>query len=195
MVDYAARRAVTERRRGVARGPRARDQVILELLALTGLRASELARLQVGDVHLAARASYLRVRGGKARTRRDVDTVPLPWDLVPLLEDWTRDRAPSSPLFQAATSSRPLCRQEVWSAVKRCVRACELRDVLNAHSLRHYFVTTVALRSRSAATVARLARLRSLSLASTYIHVALEDAAGITGPLRVGRRRRRALPS
>ena len=192
MLDWLMRRAVRERRRGVDRGPRQRDALVVELLALTGLRASELAALEVRDVHLASRKSYLRVRRGKGRGPRDVDTVPLPWDTVPLLELWTKDRDVREPLVHAATSSRPLNRREVWVIVKRAVRGCRLREVLNAHSLRHFYGTTVAKLSKSSAQVQRLMRLRSRRMADVYTHLTLEDAADVAGPLRIpGLRRRR----
>lgn len=188
-----ARPAIAERRRGVIRGPRSRDELLVELLALTGLRAAEVCRLLVRDVHLARRSSYLRVRGGKKRDRRDVDTIPLPWDLVPALERWCAGQPADAPLFSASTSSRRLDRREVWRIVKRGMRHAGVRSMLNAHSLRHYFVTAVARTSRSAAVVAQLARLRSLAQASIYVHLSAEEGAAVTGPLRApGRRARKA---
>lgn len=198
IVQHLAKRAAAERRRGIDHGPRARDLLIVELACGTGLRVSELARLEVRDIVLARRKSYVRVRGGKARPRRHVDTVPLPWDLIAGLERWCDPNlitgSPHSPLFTAATSSRPLIRQEVSRIVKRAVRACGLRDVLCAHSLRHFYGTRVALATRSSAMVQRLMRLRSPRLADHYTHVALEEATAAVGPLRTPGRRAKRLP-
>ena len=194
IVQHLAKLATAERRRGVGHGPRARDLLIVELACGTGLRVSELARLEVRDIVLAKRKSYVRVRGGKARPRRHVDTVPLPWDLVDELARWCKGASEHerASLFTAATSSRPLIRQEVSRIVKRAVRACGLRDVLCAHSLRHFYGTRVALATRSSAMVQRLMRLRSPRLADHYTHVALEEATAAVGPLRTpGRRAKR----
>lgn len=191
LLEHLARLASRERRRRIARGPRARDELVVQLLAMTGLRASELARLRVADVHLARRKSYLRVRGGKKRHRRDVSTVPIPWVLVEPLEKWTRNRPARGFLFHASRSLRGLIRQEVWRIVKRGIRAAELREVLNAHSLRHYYVTQVARKTRSSAMVMKLARLRTLELADHYTHIATEDCQDVVGPMRLPKRRAR----
>lgn len=194
LVDHLACQAVRERRRGVPRGPRARDQLMVELLALTGIRASELTRLRVGDVHLAQRSSYLRVRAGKARGRLEVDTVPVPWDLVPALEAWTRDRHSSEWVFER-THGGQLDRFEIWRVVKRAMRQAGLRSVLNVHSLRHFFITTVAQSPGiSTFTVASLARLRSARHLETYYHGHLVDRHAVVGPLRVPGRRSRGGP-
>lgn len=195
LVEHLARLAVREDRRGLRRGPRRRDQLMVELAALTGLRASELARLRVGDVHLADQRSYLRVRGGKARGLVDVDTVPIPWDLVPALEGWIRGRGDGDPVFERARGGE-LDRHELWRVVKRALRRCGLRSTLNVHSLRHFFISTVAQRpGASTFTVAKLARLRSLRLVETYCHAHLVDRFATVGPLHVpGRRRRKRLP-
>lgn len=193
LVGHLSRKAALEMRRGVRRGPRRRDLLLVELAALTGLRASELAELEARDVILARRKSYLRVRGGKARVRQAVDTVPIPWSLVPELERWLLDQAGTAPVFTASTSSRKLTRWEVWRIIKRAVRACGLRDVLTAHSLRHYYISRIARESRSSLVVASLARLRSPRLVETYYHSALEDRAAVVQDLRVpGRRTSRA---
>lgn len=193
LIGHLSRKAAMEGRRGVRRGPRRRDLLLVELAALTGLRASELAALEARDVILARRKSYLRVRGGKARERQAVDTVPIPWSLVPELERWVADLGGTSPVFSATTSDRKLTRWEVWRIVKRAVRACGLRDVLTAHSLRHYYISRVARESRSSLVVASLARLRSPRLVETYYHSALEDRAAVVEDLRVpGRRASRA---
>lgn len=203
MIEWLAKRAVAERRRGVRAGPRARDLLVVELLVSTGLRASELARLRVGDVHLAERESYVRVRGGKWRGARDVDTVPLPWAIVPELERWIDERRATSsdpavilelhnPLLTAATSSRAIDRREVWRIVKSAVRGAGARDVLNAHSLRHFFGTRIAKLSQSSATVQKLMRFRSPRMADRYTHLTLADSARVVGPLPIPGRRRRS---
>lgn len=196
ILEWLAQRATREARRLGRRGPRQRDLALVALIAGTGLRVSEAAALQRRDLQLGERP-YVRVRGGKGRDGRDADTVPLAWDTAHLLRRWVEPLESMDPVFQAATSARRLDRREVWQVVKRAVRALGLRDVLNAHSLRHWFITRVARRSRSSATVARLARLRSPRLVDTYVHVALEDVAAIQDQLTLpglNARRRRAIP-
>ena len=49
-----------------------RDHALLELLAATGLRASEAASLTLGDLALGERSGWVTVRLGKGRRRRKV---------------------------------------------------------------------------------------------------------------------------
>ena len=64
----------------------ARDRLVVELLARTGLRASELCDLAADAVTLIGDGHWLRVPVGKLRNDR---YVPLHPDLVTLLADWT----------------------------------------------------------------------------------------------------------
>lgn len=187
----AARAEREEARTRAVDGPRCRDLVLVELLAGTGLRASEAARLAVRDVHLTGRNPYLRVRGGKARQRKDVDTVPLPSQIAGRLRRYVAARArhgEESPLFAAAQSGRPLGRREVWKAVKAGVRGAGLREVLNAHSLRHYFISAACqVPGSTPMLVAKLARLRDSSLVTRYFHASEDRRRAIANALRLPR--------
>ena len=63
-----------------------RDRLVVEILARTGLRASELCDLDADAVVLIGDGHWLRVPVGKLRNDR---YVPLHPDLVALLADWT----------------------------------------------------------------------------------------------------------
>lgn len=185
-----ARLAENERRRGEPAGARCRDALLVELLASTGLRVSEAVRLEARDVQLDGRAPYVRVRGGKARDRKAVDTVPLPWPLVRPLRAFVASLAPCSPIFRAARSDRAMTRGEAWHTIKRAMRAVGLRECLNVHSLRHFYISSA---SRAAGAnpmlVARLARLRSLDLVDRYFHAAQGDRTRLANLVRMPRSR------
>lgn len=200
MLGWLAQRADREARRHRSHvGPRCRDLVLVELAAGTGLRASELARLRVCDVHLAGRAPYVRVVGGKAREKKAVDTVPLPAALLARLRAFVgeRERAAGAraPVFVTPRTDRAMTRKEVWRAVKAAVRAAGARDVLSTHSLRHFFVSAASRSPRAnPLLVAKLARLRSLALVDTYFHAAREDKRAVVDSIKLPRRRQPAAP-
>jgi len=164
-------KAGREKARGNRRGPRRRDLLLVRLLAGTGLRASEAARLLVGDLRLEGKGPYLRIRGGKKRPTSHVDTVPVPIRLADELERWIFARCADEPLFHLAKSERALDRRGVWKIVKRAAREAGVRKEVSVHSLRHFYLTEVFRRTRGDLVLAaRLGRLRSTETLATYVH-------------------------
>jgi len=71
-----------------------RIRAMVAVAAHTGLRASELFRLHVEDVDLAARIIHVRPRGpsGRLKTANSAAPVPMPAALVPIVEAWLSHR-------------------------------------------------------------------------------------------------------
>ncbi len=118
-----------------------RDKAILELLYATGVRASELAGLNVGDVNCDI--GYLRClgKGGKERI------VPVGHSAIEATRDYLRHLRPKLAKSCGETrlllsrTGRPLTRIEIWRLVKKyAVRAGMPRSV-TVHTLRHCFAT------------------------------------------------------
>lgn len=186
MLEVAGREAAREEARASrahGHGPEARrrDRHVLRLLLLTGLRASELARLRVGDLRFGATPT-LSVRGGKKRPRRHVDEIPLPASIAPELARWAGGRAPEAPLF-VTRDGEPLNRRHVWAIVRRLATKAGLRRRIHPHSCRHYFVTTLAAQLEHPLVAAKLARVRNVQTLLTYFH--LERSAGTLRALRL----------
>lgn len=190
---HLARLADLERRRRGADGPRVRDEVLVDLIAGTGLRCAEAVRLRVRDLHLEGRAPYVRVVGGKMRARKAVDTIPIPWSIVAELRAFVRGRDRDGYVFRAARSDRQLNRKEAWHTIKRAMRRVGLRECLNVHSLRHFFITAVGrVPGATELQVARLARLRSPKLVARYFHPPEADRRRLANAIRLPRARRAA---
>ena len=159
--------------RAAERRARPRDRAILALLALAGLRISEAAQLDVGDVAISARKGQLVVRRGKGDVAR---TVPLGTEaraaLAPILEG--REAQPTAPLLVGPSGERLNVR-----SIDRVVRALgELAGVpLSAHVLRHTFVTRLVRSGQDVVLVAELAGHRSLETTRRYALPTEEDRA------------------
>lgn len=187
-LHQAARR---EKRRGVDRGPRARDLLMVQVLAGTGLRASELGRLQVGHLELGAKP-YLRVVGGKKRRPRHVDTLPLKSELATALAAWVAGRPARARVFTNANGSA-MDRRRVWRLVKLAMARADMPPLLNVHSLRHYFITELASTPGiSELAVAQLARVQRVDTLLPYFHA--KNARVYVDKLRVPRLPRRRRP-
>jgi len=121
-----------------------RDTALLELLAATGLRASEVAGLTVGDLELNERSGWVTVRGKGRKQRR----VPVNAKARRALREYLKERtvgaqgvAPNvdDPLFltQKHTAMTPYA---VWYTVKKYAKAAGIENV-SPHTFRHTVAT------------------------------------------------------
>ena len=158
-----------------------RDYAILLLLARLGLRAGEVARLQLEDVEW--RSGEIHVLG-KGQVR---DRLPLLRDVGEALVNYLRDRprSPSRNVFLRMIAPRGPFRKS--SIVSMVVRQALSRAGLKpphrgAHLLRHSLATGL-LRSRaSMAEVAELLRHRCLSNTEIYAKVDSQSLRALARP-------------
>jgi integrase len=108
------------------------DRLVVELLARTGLRASELCDLESDAVGRIGGAWWLRVPVGKLRNDR---YIPLHPALVDLLAAW-----PTGHQHLIEVDGRALDRHRVGRIVRRVARKAGLGHV-HPHQLRHTLAT------------------------------------------------------
>lgn len=121
-----------------ARKGNKRDAAILEFLAATGLRASEVADLTVGDVALNQRSGWVTVRG-KGRKQRN---VPLHARGRRALSEYLEERgdpAGDGPLFLSQKGGA-ISSYAVWYTVKKYAALAEVEGV-TPHTFRHTVAT------------------------------------------------------
>jgi integrase/recombinase XerD len=129
-----------------------RDRALLAVLAYTGCRVGELARLKVGSYKQTGTHRVLEVAGKGGKERR----VPLHPEAVERLEEWldatgARDQ-PAGALFRPAKAARgdgrhgfaprPMTRRAVQKLVEGYVRRLRLDPNVTVHSLRVTALTT-----------------------------------------------------
>lgn len=162
--SVARLRASCDRRTRVGR----RDFAILTLLSRLGLRASEVAALQLSD--LDWRAGEVMIRGKGSRQER----LPLPADVGETLAAWlsrgrhrcgsvfvfTRQRAPHGGLSSGAISQ----------IVRRACQRVGL-PMVGAHRLRHTAATEMLRAGGSLTEVGQVLRHRSRDVTSIYAKV------------------------
>lgn len=179
---------------------RRRNVTILQVLAGTGLRASELCRLTLGDVHLPGhRGSWLRVIGGKKRTLGQAARVPVPAHMATAFLVWMKLRFKSGlatarmPLFPQSLEELelPITYRQLWALVKRVAKAAGLRDSISPHSFRHYYITELANQPGiDPFALAAAARLRDPKTALRYIHYAKGELHAMADRVRLPGRKR-----
>ncbi len=166
--------ARTARRRPfqMARATAVRDKAILLTLLDTGLRASELCALTVGDVDLTS--GEVRVRRGKGGRGRLVYLGAAARRAVwrSLLE---RGRPTGEvPLFVGRDGRSPLTPDALLRLLKRLGERAGVADV-HPHRLRHTFATEFLRNGGDVLTLQRLLGHRSLAMVQRYAEVVAAD--------------------
>jgi site-specific recombinase XerD len=145
-----------------------RDLAVLALLARLGLRAGEVAALQLGDIDW--RAGELVVRG-KARRR---DRLPLPVEVGEALVAYLAGGRPPCDCPQVILTlyapPRPIHPSTITSVVYRACRRAGL-DRFGGHRLRHGLATEMLRRGGNLAEIAQVLRHADLGATSAYAKV------------------------
>jgi integrase/recombinase XerD len=172
--------AATDRSTPVGR----RDYAILLLLARLGLRAGEVARLELEDIHW--RTSELVIRG-KGRV---VEHLPLVADVGDALAHYLRkDRHSAGTSRRVFLRALPpyvslsgpsvvgdiVCRRLRDAQVSRCGRGA-------AHLFRHGLATHMIRRGASLAEIAQVLRHRSQTTTAIYTHVSFDALRSVARP-------------
>jgi integrase/recombinase XerD len=118
-----------------------RDLAMLELLYATGLRVTELVKLEVKQVNLEA--GFLRVRGKGGRER----VVPLGSQAREKVQTYLSTARPpllkgrSSAYLFVSRSGKPITRQAFWHLLKGYALQSEEGGKIYPHAFRHAFAT------------------------------------------------------
>ncbi len=165
-----------------------RNLIIVRLACCCGLRASEIAGLQLGDVVVDVTRPHLRLRrettkGKKARM------VPLWWDAGTLedLRAWKAERqsqgAKAADAFVCSVHAHRLGESLQRHAVRRrFLSGCKVLGfarlrTLTIHHGRHTFINHALAGGRTLAEVRSAAGHSNVAVTSVYLHVAVEDEA------------------
>lgn len=150
-----------------------RDRAMLETLYATGLRVSELIKLNLGQMSLIS--GVVRVLG-KGRKER---LVPLGDEAVHWIERYLAEARPvlleglgeSSDLFVTRRGAG-MTRQMFWILLKRYAAQVGLTIELSPHTLRHAFATHLLNHGADLRVVQMLLGHADLSSTQIYTHVA-----------------------
>ena len=148
-----------------------RYRLVAQVLARTGLRATELCELAADAVtHIGTNGYWLRIPVGKLRTER---MIPLHTEPVELFADWTATnqhhiRASGRLL---ADEHAPLDRRTVHRIVHRIGIDAGIPD-MHPHRLRHTLATQAINRGMRLEAIAALLGHRSLEMTLVYARIA-----------------------
>jgi len=152
----------------VIRAPRhLKHRVILATLYTTGVRVSELARLQGTDIDSGRRVVV--VRQGKGKKDRQVG---LSTDLLPLLRRYWKLYGLQSWLFPGPRLSEPITRSGVEWICQKAGQTAQINKAVYPHLMRHTYATHLLEAGMDLRSIQLLLGHASLQSTSIYLHVA-----------------------
>lgn len=148
-----------------------RDLAMLEVLYGTGVRVSELVKLQVSGINF--QAGYLMVLGKGSKER----IVPLGSKAIAAVRAYLEQ---SRPLLLKGRASRslfvtsrggPFTRQGFWKLLRRHALKAGIRKRISPHKLRHSFATHLVERGADLRAVQAMLGHADLATTQIYTHV------------------------
>jgi integrase/recombinase XerD len=149
----------------------ARDRAMLEVLYATGLRVSELVRLEMR--HINFQGNYLTVKGKGSKVR----AVPYGTLARERLSDFigrARNlllKGKSSPYVFTNRSGKPLSRQGFWKLIRRYALAAGVDKRVTPHTLRHSFATHLLEGGADLRSVQAMLGHADIATTQIYTHV------------------------
>jgi integrase/recombinase XerD len=148
-----------------------RDAALLEMLYATGLRASELIALTVGDVQTTTGYVKVRGKGGKERL------VPVGEMAAVQLDDYLLAGRPQLLKTRSAVhlfvnrSAAGLTRQGLWKIVKKYLHQAAIHKPFSPHTLRHAFATHLLEGGADLRSLQHMLGHVDISTTQIYTHV------------------------
>jgi len=163
-----------------------RDKAMLELLYATGIRASELAGLKIGDLNLDI--GYLRCLGKGNRER----VIPVGKAAIAATVEYLTELRPklATPTLSCESKSggdflllsrtgQPLSRIEIWRLVRKYAIRAGMPRNLTVHTLRHCFATHLLAGGADLRSVQEMLGHVDIATTQIYTHVDLERLRSI----------------
>jgi len=154
-----------------------RDRAMLELLYSSGLRLSELAGLNLGDLDLADRSVTVTGKGRKTRT------VPVGQQAVDALQIWLHRRRELAGSHEKAvfvsTRGGRLSRRAIQSRLSHHSLSQGMPEPVHPHMLRHSFASHMLESSGDLRAVQELLGHANLSTTQIYTHLDFQHLARV----------------
>lgn len=156
-----------------------RNRAILQVFYASGLRVSELAGLQLHDLHLDE--GFLRCVG-KGRKER---VVPVGQSAIEDVKHYIRTVRPQfSPGPHEQTvflSSRhqPMSRKTIWVMIKKCAREAGITKTIYPHSLRHSFASHLLANGAPLRIIQEMLGHADIATTQIYTHVEPDRLKGV----------------
>lgn len=163
-----------------------KNQTALSVAYGTGLRASEVVSLKVGDID--SQRMVLRVEQGKGQKDRYAMLSPVLLDLLRVW--WQTARAEGKMLnggwlFPGLNPVNPLSTRQLNHIVHEAARAAQIDKRVSMHTLRHSFATHLLEQKVDIRVIQVLLGHKKLETTALYTQVATEILRQVISPLDI----------
>ena len=143
-----------------------RDRAALALLYATGMRASELAGLKLGDINFDLGIVRVFGKGQKERI------VPVATPALEAVERYVNEARPESDdVLLLSRTGKTLRREDVFRIVRKYVRRAALSKRVSPHTLRHCFATQLLAGGANLRSVQEMLGHSDIATTQIYTHV------------------------
>ncbi|MCF7817804.1 MAG: site-specific tyrosine recombinase XerD [Kiritimatiellales bacterium] len=148
-----------------------RDRAMLELFYASGLRVSELANLQLSDLHVDD--GYIRCIG-KGRKER---VIPVGDESIRLMRRYLEEVRPmlcENPRIQnvfVTKREKGLCRQRLWQIIKKYTKEAGIMKNVTPHTLRHSFASHLLANGAPLRVIQEMLGHADIATTQIYTHV------------------------
>lgn len=143
-----------------------RNEIIVRMLADTGIRLSEITGLDVNDIDLKNRTIKVKRKGNSEQT------LPINTGLNNRLKKFTKGSESGAPLLISSYGKRITNRRVAMMFQKYLGISRLKKDGISIHSLRHSFCVRLLEKGVNLKVIQILAGHKNLSMTERYLHIA-----------------------
>jgi len=152
-----------------------RDFAILQLFVQCGLRLSEVANIEIGDIQINQRRGTLQIVTSKGNQPREVHLNKTAREALLAYQRVRPDLRDTKKLF-ISQLNRPLSLRSIYHLTKKYLEAASMGN-LSCHSLRHLFATNLYNRHKDILLVKEALGHKTLESTLRYSHKTSEEIA------------------
>jgi len=156
-----------------------RNRAILELFYASGLRVSELAGLELGDLHFDEH--FLRCIGKGCKER----VMPVGGNAIKWVERYIKEVRPQltpgdhEPVVFLSNRHQAMSRKTVWDMVKKCARNAGITKNIYPHTLRHSFASHLLANGAGLRMIQEMLGHADIATTQIYTHVDPDRLKGV----------------
>jgi integrase/recombinase XerD len=149
-----------------------RDKALVELLAATGARASELADLKVSELNLDERYCKCRGKGDKERLMPFGESAKQSLRAyLTVVRSTLVEHRPDPGVVFLTSRGGPLSRIEIWKLVKKYAKRAGMPEAASPHTLRHSYATQLLAKGVDLRAIQELLGHASITTTQHYTRV------------------------
>ncbi|MGB8367378.1 MAG: tyrosine-type recombinase/integrase [Candidatus Babeliales bacterium] len=144
-----------------------RNQVMLYLLYVSGMRISELTLLTTSALHFDTGLITVSGKGGKQRM------VPIPSFVMTMIKSYLGLLPATNYLFPVtyAKKIKPISRQAFWVVLKKMCKKAKINKAISPHQLRHSLATHLLKKGADLRSLQLLLGHENIATVEIYTHV------------------------